>query len=368
LFPNMQLEALPVTGNAADNLLLHFWPLTALVFGSTRIDDAGESEHWGKSYAIPEVSALDLFCEEHPEMLENLPRGMNEKIPAEAYIDIPAQGALEFIGYLTRLGEGIHGKALIRKRTVQSVEFLHSIRPDPKMQPKTVASGRVPLDDNLARSYQAIRSARYDNPIFRSGLLLALLQDRPWYEPMAKPLQERPWEFFCERDDDSKAQRKWLARQFAADARRKFEEIKKERDSMNKDEPPEKRRPRTLDLIIHDVARQYVMRRAEAREANLPKNEGGAVDWRSGKAQEAKADAARDAFLQLRSRRDQAFIDHFVALFGQFGQYLPAPDEFLTLTGAMHGDTDRVKTVTLLALSANGYVSGRKDTTEEAAK
>src|SRR5262249_5251831 len=206
----------------------------------------------------------------------------------------------------------------------------------------------------------------YGNPLFRRGLMLALLDDLPWHKPFARLLAEWPWEFFCEKDDDPKTQRKWLARLFAADAGRRFWQLIKERNDMNQEGPSDKAQLRKLDLIIYDVAKQYVLRRAEAREADLPKFESGAVDWRHPKAQEAKADAARDAFLALRSRRDQAFIEHFTGLFGQFGQYLPEQD-FLSLTHALHEDTDRVKTVALLALSANGYISGKKDkdTTQE---
>ena len=363
-------EATDFAGRAEHNLLLHFWPLTTLIYVPQRIDHDGKTEPVGYTLAVPEVADLPAFCEVHPEMLAALRPEVRGFLPAKAAIDIPAQGALAFMESLAGVAERMARTSAKRNLDgVEAVEYLHVAKLGNNV--KTFGTGRVAPDPDLVRNYVAIIGSDkpvWGNPIFRSGLLLALLEGKPWYEPMAAPLAERPWEFFCEREDDPKSQRKWLARLFAADAWRKFQDLHKEHHLMNTDAPPGDRQTRPLDLIIHDVAKQYVLHRAESRDPNLPKTDGGATDWRNPKAQKAKADAARDAFLQLRSRRGSAFVEHFTALFGQFGQYLPAPEEFLVLTAALHSDPDRVKTVTLLALSANGYVSGKKTVTEEASQ
>ncbi|MGE0434914.1 MAG: type I-MYXAN CRISPR-associated protein Cmx8 [Planctomycetota bacterium] len=357
-------ESLPLGGRVDQNLLLHFWPLTTLIFVPQRIEHDGDAKAVGYTLAIPEVADLLRFCRRHPTMLQRLGTDRRGYLPAKAAVDIPAQSALAFMESLAGIADHLTNDAIANHLAgVEAIDYVHVEKVGNNV--KTYTSGRVAPDPDMVRRYAAITgegNRTWGNPIFRSGLLLALLQGKQWYEPMAGPLAERPWEFFCERDGDDKAHRKRLARSFAADAHRMFKDLKDIREAqvtMNKDAPNGGGDARPLDLIVRDVATQYSLRRAEAREGNLLKGEGDKTDWRNPKAQEARAEAARDAFLQLRSRRDQAFIEHFTALFGQFGQYLPEQD-FLTLTHALHADTDRVKTITLLALSANGYISGKK--------
>ncbi len=370
-------EIIPFAGRIDQNLLLHFWPLTIMVYVPRFIDSDGnsyigrrnkddKSQHF--CVAVPEVADLKAFLVDYPRMLTGLNTETAIYRPKESLIDLAAEGGISFIEHLARLAPQLARESEVGC-SVSGVDYLHLNKDGNNV--KFLTTGRVAFSPHLAEDYLGIvgrpgQKPPFGNPLFRRGLMLALLEDLPWHKPFGKLLAEWPWEFFCEKDDDPKTQRKWLARLFGADAARRFRELIKEQNDVNQDESPGKRQPRPVDLIVHDVAKQYVLRRAEAREPNLPKSEAGAVDWRHPKAQNAKADAARDAFLALRSRRDQAFIEHFTGLFGQFGQYLPEQD-FLSLADALHEDTDRVKTIALLALSANGYVFGKQEsqTTEE---
>ena len=55
-------EAVPFQGRAEQNLLLHFWPLTALIFVPQQIDSDGKGDFVGYILAIPEVDDLENFC------------------------------------------------------------------------------------------------------------------------------------------------------------------------------------------------------------------------------------------------------------------------------------------------------------------
>ncbi len=358
-------EGVSFEGRVEQTILLHFWPLTAQVYAPQVLRPDGENEFVGYVLAIPEVADLKDFVSQYPRMLTRLGKDPRGYRPAEAVIDLPAEGALSFLEHLAEVsGEVVEGKEL--SASIGSVEYIHLARFGNNI--KTLAAGRVVARPGLLSSYLGIvgrlgEKPPFANSLFRRGLLLALLNDQPWSLPFGKLFAE--WDdrlFFLDPEDASvqdraseAGRRASLAKSFTLDARRKFD-LLRELDMPLTDDKGDKRPRlmRPLDAIIYDMARQYVLRRAEVQ---LKREGGEETDWADAKSQQAKADVARSAFLALRSRRDQAFIEHFTELFGQYGQFLPAPDDFLAVTAALHDQTDRVKTVTLLALSANGYVS-----------
>jgi CRISPR-associated protein Cmx8 len=65
-----------------------------------------------------------------------------------------------------------------------------------------------------------------------------------------------------------------------------------------------------------------------------------------------KEKLASNIFLEMRSRREQAFVDHFTGTFCSVKQYLPE-DDFQIVANELLTDSEKVKTLTLLALSAN---------------
>ncbi len=67
---------------------------------------------------------------------------------------------------------------------------------------------------------------------------------------------------------------------------------------------------------------------------------------------EAREKVASGTFLEMRSRREQAFVDHFTATFCSVKQFLPEK-EFRIVAEALLTEPENVKTLTLLALSAN---------------
>lgn len=358
-------ESVPFEGRVDQTLLLHFWMLTAQVYAPQMVQPDGENEFVGYVLAIPEVADLKDFVAQYPRMLAQLGKDQRGYRPAEAVIDLPAEGALSFLEHLAEVSVEIaEGKELAS--SLGSVEFLHIAKFGNNT--KTLAAGRVALRPGLLARYLAIvgrvgEKPPYANPLFRRGLMIALLDNQPWYQPFGKLFGQWDYRFYFLDADDAKKQndRARLAQNFGPDAQKFFHNLRGN-DVATPNESVGKAPTRQLDLIIHDVVRQYLLRRTEVQ---LKRAGGGETDWRSQKAQEEKSETARSAFLALRSRRDQAFIEHFTELFGQFGQYLPVPDDFLAITTALHDQTERVKTVTLLALSANGYVTRTKTTPTE---
>ena len=235
-------ESIPFRGRAEQNVLLHFWPHTALIFVPQRINNDGESEFVGYCLAIPEVADLELFCEDYPKLLHDLSQEVRGFRPTEAVIDLPAQAALEFMEHLARLTAFKAEK----KRTgdsVSSVEYLHLVKIGNNV--KSLAAGQRRAEE-------------------KSG---------------------HTWESF--------------------------------KDKKIKDEKTGKER-----IAVPEAYR------------------------------EAKEKVASGIFLEMRSRREQDFVDHFTATFCSVRQYLPE-DDFRLVAEALLTKSEDVKTLTLLALSAN---------------
>ncbi len=96
-------EAIPFEGRAEHNLLLHFWPLTALIFVPQQLKIKhkehkieAENKYVGYALAIPEVSDVKNFVMDYPLMLNQLDKKARGYRPAEAVIDLlPASVRLD---------------------------------------------------------------------------------------------------------------------------------------------------------------------------------------------------------------------------------------------------------------------------------
>jgi CRISPR-associated protein Cmx8 len=359
-------EAIPFCGRAEQNLVLHFWPLTVLIFVPQMIDNDGKAEFVGYVLTIPEVANLEYFCEDFPLLLRDLKPGTRGYRPAAAVVDVPAQGALEFLEHLARLAPRLAEKQRIAS-SVSSIEYLHLVKIGNNV--KSMAAGRVVPKPQLLEEYLAIvgaDKAPYRNPLFRAGLLLSLLKDLPWHGCLAAMLAQRPWPFFIRSEKTSRTM-PW----FATDAAAKFEDVHKAfQEEMEvfamtvKDKPAaagDKPKPPLEDLVFR-LVRNYVQRKTEEKSGLKWDDfkDRKIKDEKTGRERieipqaysDAKEKVASGTFLAMRSRREQDFVDYFTATICSVGQFLPE-DDFRIVADALLRNRENVKTLTLLALSAN---------------
>lgn len=366
----LNAEAIPFVGRAEQNLLLHFWPLTVLIFQPQRITREGASEFVGYSLAVPEVSDLESFVEEYPTLLAGLGTDVRGYRPADAVIDLPAQGALAFLEYLARLAAYRTEQAAIRS-SIAAVEYLHLNKVGNNI--KSLATGRVAYRPELVRGYRAIvgdpgKPPTYRNPLFCRGLLLALLDPTQpdWYQPMTPMLMELPWTFFI-RSEQSPGGIPW----FWQDVSVKFEEeLERHRSNLRRfqsmergdNAQPSAKPQAPLPMLIHRLVENYVIRKTEAKSGLKWDDfkDKRIKDEKTGKDRvdvpqayrDAREKAASGLFLELRSRREQAFVDHFAATLCSVKQFL-SEDDFQVVAEGLLREPENVKTLTLLALSAN---------------
>jgi CRISPR-associated protein Cmx8 len=354
-------ESVPFQGRVEQTLLLHFWSLVVLINVPQQIDNDGERNFLGYSLSIPEVSDLEQFCEDYPRLLNELPKGAHGYRPAGAVIDIPAEAALQFLDNLARITQQVASKTRLR-HSINSVEFLHLVKAGNNV--KVMASGRIAADPGLLEKYRAIASPgqhKYRNPLFRAALLRSLLDDAAWYDSMSEMLVERPWPLFIKSEKTPRSM-PW----FSADAENRFKLSQNEYQGDVKVHAMTQNTTDSivtaiapLDILIYRLVSKFVHRKTEGKSdlnwANFKKTKDESGEERTEVPQayrDAREKVVADAFLSMRSRREQDFVDYFTASICSVGQFL-REDEYHVVAQALLRNPDQVKTLTMLALSAN---------------
>ena len=363
-------EGVPFEGRAEHNILLHYWPLAVRLFVPHQVDTDGSTEFVGFTLAVPEVSDLEQFIHDYPNMLNGLTKNACGYRPAESVIDLAAEGALAFLNSLAVIS-GQHVEKGELRHSIRSVEYLHLVKIGNNV--KTMASGRVSPNKNLLAEYRQVvapkdESTRYRNPLFRRALLIALLDDDPcWYRAMGRILATFDAEVFIRQPRHSADADENGPPQFANDVAKKFRNVstlfannpeRKEgmSDALAKPVPP--------PVIINRVVRKYLIAKTEEKPGlSLKKyrDEKESIAWDDipkellDEFNKAKQKLAQSLFLEFRSRKEQAFVDHFAATFFSVTQRLAEADR-LELAEMLVMDFERrddLKTLTLLSLSAN---------------
>jgi CRISPR-associated protein Cmx8 len=365
-------EGVPFVGRVEQNLLLHFWPLTVMISVPQRIDNDGSNDFVGYVIAVPEVSRLKRFCKQLPGTFSELGDEVRGFRPARAVIDLPEQGALEFASAVARYKTA--EEEVDPTRSVSSVEFLHLNRLGNNI--KLLVSGRVVPEPGLIEAYRDIVGCEGTpptcrNPLFRAALIKALLKGKPWWGEFLTLFMERDAAFFIATDsapsgilhlprfwNDARARLALDEETHQHRRKQAMQQAEGDPQTPLRDEPP------PLTTLVSRLVRNYVTARAEQRSGvQLNKfREGDRTDWdRVPRAfHDEKVKVAEGLFLEFRSRREQAFVDHFAQTFFAVPQYMSSRDQE-EVAQAMLFDRriDDVKTLTLMALSAASWTPQR---------
>ncbi len=333
-------------GTALENLVLHFWLASILVFCPRALNKEGTPKSRGYLIAFPEVTDLGEFVRRYREVAQGLESRRVGYRPSGCLLDIAAESALRFFSSLSAV-------AASQKRRifagVSSIEYFHMEKQGNSV--KCLEVGKVTYRSHLAEQYELLSSKHvYRSYLFRRGLISALLMEQPWYLPFSKDLQERP-DFLLLDVEDRKGKRSREGYKFANDCAQKFNQLIKKRKEVC-------RRVSTttqIETIVYRLVRDYLRERALASNnqewGQFPKDDKGRVRP-DARYYERIAHLGRSLFLELRARREQKFIEHFSATLGSVGQFLPERD-YMQLVRHLRENPEDTKTLTLLALSAN---------------
>ena len=363
----MNAESVAFKGPAEQILLLHFWPLTALLFVPQQVEVDGSTDFVGYTLAIPEVANIVDFIHDYSRLLNELPTDARGYRPAGAVIDLPAEGALSFLDHLAIVAK-LQIESGELRYSVGGVEYMHLVKPKSENNVKTRTSGRISPNRKLLTGYRSIvdpkagLEPRFRNALFRRGLLLALLNNDPWYRPFGRTLANFDSDIFFRNSRRTATPDEKGPPQFANDVARKFQyeagvffQTVERTTTMPEVERPESQLP----MIINRVVRNYVLKRTEDKtgiKLAAFGGQGGNIEWEKIPAEfnEAKQKLAQSLFLEFRSRKEQAFVDHFAATFFSVTQRIAEADR-LELANVLTSQQSRddLKTLTLLSLSAN---------------
>jgi CRISPR-associated protein Cmx8 len=206
------------------------------------------------------------------------------------------------------------------------------------------------------------------NPLFRRQRLINLTAqpERAWHEGFDALLCRVPFqEFFAGEEDGFKYFRRDVLQTFEQEFNVKHKETSTDMtipEELNEteDEPQEPAPPEaSCEALVYRVVDNYIRLKLVTKYDDRPKPD--ASQEEKDLRKERRGKIVRDAFLGVRSRTGADFIDYFATTLCSVPQFL-SEAEFLTLARALHDERemDRVRTLTLLALSALGQHTSRR--------
>lgn len=320
-----------------NQFLLHFWPYVAQVYVPQVVDVVNQrTELLGFALAIPDVAQLDSFCDAFRDAMKGRGSAKWGYRPKEALIDLAEESALDAA---RRLSDALTRREGSRDTgdLVFGFDVVHVNKEGNNV--RVLSNTRITPTRDLVGEYDRLRGRLWD-PVFRKERLLNLVNGRRWYAGFDRHAETLPYK-----------SQVIGSRDYGHDARVMFEEKEKE---MSQDR---RERDESLDLIVLDVVRSYVLRRAEAR-AGFKYDAAKDNPAKLKDLNEERARFARDAFLAVRSRNDADFEQYFVSTLCAVPQFLNEA-RFRTLHRALREHPDDVRTLTMLALSASGYQSNK---------
>ncbi len=345
---------------ARQQFLLHFWPYAAQVYVPEVVDPKeGRKQQVGFALAIPEVSNLEVFCAVLPEVLRTSRKsdvwGFR---PREALIDLALESALD-------LGERLRAAVSAREGgkdtsvAMTAVEVLHVDKQGNNVN--VLSTARIAPTLELEGERRRIREGCVD-PMYRRQRLLNLLAGREWWWGFDRLFETTPYK---SKGEALRPGQGVGASTFCRDAREQF---RRREETMKKTNDGGERRDEDLELAVWDVVKGYVNRRAASR---LREPYDGLFDKAKAdpgfgkKLQEEKQRVAMDAFLQVRGRQEDDFTQYFAETLCSVPQFMNEA-RYRTLHAGLRdeGAREKVRTLTLLALSAARWVPGEKKSAE----
>lgn len=336
-------ENVPFKDRARFQFLLHFWLFAAQIYVPSVIDNEGKRNFVGYALAIPDVAELDYFCEELPGILKSRSPEKSGYRPRDCIVDLAVESALDMMRRLRDRIEqstGEHSTASI----VFGIDVIHTEKQGNNV--RVLNMTRLDPEAAMLDRYAQIRDGFW-SPLFRRQCLLNLVEEKPWYVGFDALLCTLPYEQSIEND------------YFKRDVREKLKALISEEKQM--DEMTTTSNSTSIETLVFRLIGNYVTRKLKAKydlewksEWKGLKNEelSQKPDYR--KYAETKSKVSKSAFLDVRSRTEKMdFINYFVSSLCSVPQHMKA-DSYVELTQALYQDTDKIRTLTLLALSANG--------------
>ncbi|MDX2033396.1 MAG: type I-MYXAN CRISPR-associated protein Cmx8 [Blastocatellia bacterium] len=339
-------ENVPFKDRARHQFLLHFWPYTAQIYVPAVINNEGDREFVGYALAIPDIANLAIYCEEFLPLLRGRGKELSGYRPRDCVVDLAIESALDTFRRLRdrlrmREGEASTSDLLL------GVDIVHVDKQGNNI--RLLGCTRVDPEAEMIDQYAQFRDSLW-SPLFRRQRLLNLFNHSSWHAGFDGLMSKLPYEQTIGNS------------YFRRDARESFSfEVKAMNQQTNGSIDEAEGNDLSLqedvnqEALIYRVVGNYLRFKLKSKHQLEWKDA-----WRGAKDnkpselkeyEEKKTKLAREAFLAIRSRTGQDFIDYFVSTLCSVSQGMNER-RFIALTHALVNETDNVRTLTMLALAA----------------
>ena len=324
-------ENIPFKDRARLQFLLHFWLFAAQIYVPEVIDNEGKRNFAGYAIAIPDIFKLKRFCERLSRLLSERSIEKSGYLPRDCIVDIAIESALDIMMRLTERLTQSTGEQKTSS-TVLGIDVIHTEKQGNNI--RILGVSRLNPENLMINEYIRIRN-QYWSPLFRKQRLLNLVNHSPWYSGFDSLLCTIPYKQITENE------------YFKHDVR---EALNNEESAMT--EQTETKMEPNIEELVFELVKNYVKRKFyskyELTWSNVKGNPKEEKEYN-----EKKEKIAKSAFLDVRSRTEKMdFINYFVSSLCSVPQHMKSED-YVSLTKALYEDTERIRTLTLLALSAN---------------
>jgi len=343
-------ENVPFKDRARFQFLLHFWAFVAQVYVPARLiyDNKAKqtkTEFAGYALTIPDVANLKDFCDELPSVLQNNRSvAMAGYRPRESVIDLAAEGALDLMNKLNQRLAAESGNQSVSDLLL-GVDVVHLEKQGNNI--RLWGTARIDATRSMIDEYARVKGM-FRDAFFRRQRLLNMLNEREWFSGFGSLLST------------TTSEQTIGSRFFRADVRTAFDDSLRnhqstegEIDKVDTDASTQTANQSSVVDLIYRLVGTYITAKMNSKHG---------LEWKKVlKGTQAERDdynkksakIARDAFLSVRSRTGEDFVEYFVSTLCSFPQFLNE-EGYATIAQALHTDTDNVRTLTLLALSARG--------------
>ncbi|MBX9938241.1 MAG: type I-MYXAN CRISPR-associated protein Cmx8 [Candidatus Obscuribacterales bacterium] len=331
-------ERVPFRDNCQHQFLLHFWPFICQIYVPVKLDRDGAISHDGYVLAIPDIANLPYFLDEYKKVLSSRSNKRVGYRPKDCLIELPEEAAVDF---LLRI-EQMVGSERINRSTddlIFGIDLFHTRKDGNNI--RILYSGRVEPNRQRDSQYEYIKK-NFFNPLFRRQRLVNLLvAEQEWYGGFDKLLSIIPIkEGLC-------------SPFFAHDAQKSLEDAEEEyhrrmklmKHSVDGAQPA----GAALEALVLKIIDSYLRQKLQSKYKLDLKSLQNPADKR--KYYDMRDSLAESCFYSIRSRSGEDFINFFASNICSVPQWM-SPDEYSCLTKVLYEDTDKIRTLTMLALSA----------------
>jgi CRISPR-associated protein Cmx8 len=339
--------------------LLHFWPYVAQIYVPAYFNNKDEVKLTGYAIAIPDIANLDRFCDEFPRVMNSRthnPYRRGKYLPEDCVIDLVVEGALDTFGKFQQRLKSVMGSLELEdlllgidvvhlEKQGNSIKLLNSIRLDPESE--------------MVDQYSKYRNVFWNQHFRRQRLLNLLNPTNNWYTGFDSLFARLPFKQTIG-DNNFRRDVRLIFEEELKFMNGKDERSSEQQESENVTISP----PLTDQELVYRTVSNYLWRKLDSKY-NLTWKAVKSNPRQEAEFNEKKAKLAREAFLAIRSRTGQDFIEYFVSTLCSVSQSMNE-QRYVALTDALMNETDNIRTLTLLALAAQTPWSQQKSDESEA--